>query len=46
MSKYIKVLIFKYLIFSSYPLSRFPQGGKAFLMLLPLWGKVGKGVIE
>jgi len=24
-----------------YPLSRFPQGGKA---LLPPWGKVGKGV--
>jgi len=23
------------------PLSYFPQGGKAWLELLPLWGKVG-----
>jgi hypothetical protein len=30
------------IIFSN-PLSNFPQGGKVVL-LLPLWGKVGKGV--
>jgi hypothetical protein len=27
----------------NYPLSYFPQGGKV-MMLLPPWGKVGKGV--
>jgi hypothetical protein len=28
------------------PLSRFPQGGKAEPLLLPPWGKVGKGVYK
>jgi hypothetical protein len=38
-------LINSNLIYSSDdPLSSFPQGGKAKLVLLPLWGKVGKGV--
>ena len=34
------ILIFS--VTSFYPLSRFPQGGKA--LLLPPWGKVGMGV--
>jgi hypothetical protein len=34
---------FHFILFD--PLSRFPQRGKALMVLLPPWGKAGKGVI-
>ena len=34
----------KYLLFSEEPPFLFPPRGKRFVLLLPPWGKVGKGV--